>query len=256
MTLIDYKIIAALLIFIISITTAIYPLKRKTAHKHSHDESLGTGEALGEALASGIFLGAAFFHMLPEAIRSFAEIYGNTIAYPVPEVICMLGFLLMLFLERLSLFYQSVRASHSIPYILALILIIHALVEGTALGIGATSEAIMIFIAILAHKGSESFALCVTMLRHHLPFKRILFIVIFFSLMTPIGIFLGTAMTIEGKSEVTGALFNAFAAGTFLYISTLHHIHFHKHHKETQGMLEFLCLALGLATMGLIALWV
>ena len=111
MSLFAYKIVAALLIFIISLVTAIYPLRKKSTCQHKHGESLGTGEALGEALASGIFLGAAFFHMLPEAIRTFEKVYGSTLAYPIPEVVCMLGFLLMLFLERLSLFYQSLRAT-------------------------------------------------------------------------------------------------------------------------------------------------
>ena len=62
MTLIDYKVMAALVIFVISMAIAIYPLKKKRTLQQL--ESL----ALGEALASGIFLGAAFFHMLPDAI--------------------------------------------------------------------------------------------------------------------------------------------------------------------------------------------
>lgn len=252
MTLLFYKTIAALLIFIVSMATAIYPLKRKSLL--SSAETLG----LGEAIASGIFLGAAFFHMLPDAIAMFNHIYGPN-SYPIPEMVCLLGFLLLLLLERLSLINANAKSKNSIPYILALILVIHALVEGAALGIGGTfSETTMIFIAILAHKGSESFALCVTMLRHELPFKRVLWIVIFFSLMTPLGISLGTAinqLAFAHNGEVVAALFNAFAAGTFLYISTLHHIHFHKHANESRGLLEFGCLVLGVATMAVIALW-
>lgn len=252
MTLVFYKAIAALLIFCISLATALYPLKKKSVLKHA--ESLG----LGEAIASGIFLGAAFFHMLPDAIKIFGNIYGPS-TYPIPEAVCMLGFLLMLFLERLSLVNATIRSKNAIPYILALILVIHALVEGVALGIGSTfSEAIMLFIAILAHKGSESFALCVAMLRHELPFRRVMLIVIFFSLMTPLGISIGTAvseLTFARHGELAAALFNAFAAGTFLYISTLHHIRFHKHQHEAQGLMEFICLVFGVAAMGVIALW-
>src|SRR5436190_7190395 len=131
---------------------ATYPLKKTRTLKHSESFELG------EALASGIFLGAAFFHMLPDAINMFDHLYGH-LSYPVPEVICVLGFLLLLFLERLSLSYPTTQSKNSIPYILALILIIHALTEGAALGIGSTlSETLMLFIAIVAHKGSESFA--------------------------------------------------------------------------------------------------
>lgn len=252
MTLVLYKAIAAVLIFLISIATVVYPLKKKMALKHTESVELG------EALASGIFLGAAFFHMLPEALKMFDNLYGP-LAYPTPEAICVSGFLLLLFLERLSLMNETIRLKNSIPYILAIILIIHALTEGAALGIGSTfSEGLMIFIAIIGHKGSESFALCVALLRHELPFRHVLLIIAFFSLMTPLGISLGAAinqLAFARNGELAAAIFNSFAAGTFLYISTLHHIHFHKHAKDAQGMIEFGCLVFGVAAMGAIALW-
>lgn len=252
MILIFYKAIAALLIFFASIAIIVYPLKKKKALTHTEPFELG------EALASGIFLGAAFFHMLPDAIRIFNQAEGIS-NYPIPEVVAILGFLLLLFLERLSLLNSSHSPKHSIPYILAIILIIHALTEGAALGIGSTfSETFMIFIAILAHKGSESFALCVTLLRHQLPFKRIVLIILFFSLMTPLGIGLGTIVnlfTFARNGELIAAMFNAFAAGTFLYISTLHHVRFHQHIEETQGLIEYLFLVIGVVIMGTIALW-
>jgi zinc transporter 1/2/3 len=255
-SLLLYKIAAALIIFIISLAIAIYPLKKKRALKHSESFELG------EALASGIFLGAAFFHMLPDAIKLFGKLYGS-ITYPIPEMICVLGFLLLLFLERLSVntsnTASNLQSKNTIPYILTLILIIHAVTEGAALGIGATaSETLMLFIAIIAHKGSESFALCVTLLKHELPFKRVLLIVIFFSLMTPLGISLGTAINqfaFVKNGELVAAVFNAFAAGTFLYISTLHHVHFHQHSRDTQGLLEFASLVAGVTAMAVIALW-
>jgi zinc transporter ZupT len=250
-TLLFYKAIAGLLIFLTSIATAIYPLKKRSALKHPESVELG------EALASGIFLGAAFFHMLPDAIKTFSHLYG-AITYPIPEIICISGFLLLLFLERLSLVNASARSKHSIPYILATIVIIHAIVEGAALGIGATfSETIMLFIAILAHKGSESYALCVALLRHAMPFQRVMLIIFFFTLMTPLGISLGAAINesvIAKNGELAAAIFNAFAAGTFLYISTLHHVRFHQHTEETQGLQEFACLVSGLIVMGAIAL--
>jgi zinc transporter ZupT len=147
----------------------------------------------------------------------------------------------------------------SIPYILATILIIHALTEGAALGISATlPETALIFIAILAHKGSESFALCVTMMRHRLPVRHIVSIILFFALMTPVGIGLGMMiydMTFaDNQGKLLTACFDAFAAGTFLYISTLHHIRFHQHTEEKQGIAELAFLVLGLVTMGVIAL--
>jgi zinc transporter ZupT len=250
-TLSFYKILAAVMIFLVTIVIVLYPLIKKNNLKQLESVELG------EALASGIFLGAAFFHMLPDAIRIFSRIYGNN-TFPTPEVICVSGFLFLLFLERLSLIYSTFQAKNTAPYILTSILIIHALVEGAALGIGTTfTETLMLFIAISAHKGSESFALCVTLIKHQLSFSQILKIIIFFALMTPLGIGLGSLVnhTIIPQSEMIAALFNAFAAGTFLYISTLHHIHFHKHTQETQGLLEFASLVTGAVIMGIIAIW-
>lgn len=252
MTLLSYKAIFALLIFIISIVTVIYPLRRQSAFQHAESFELG------EALASGIFLGAAFFHMLPDAINMFNQA-AFTNPFPIAEAICVFGFLFLLFLERLSLLPASMQFKNSAPYILAAVLIVHAIIEGAALGIGQTfSETIMLLIAILAHKGSESFALCIALLKHHLPFKRVVLIIVFFALMTPAGIGLGALinhLAIAKNGELIAASFNAFAAGTFLYISTLHHIHFHKHAKDARGMVEFGSLLAGVVTMGLIALW-
>ena len=249
MSLSAYKAGAALLIFLISMIIALYLLRRKNALNH------GEQAGVWEALASGIFLGAAFFHMLPDAIRSYALVYPGA-TYPIPELVCVGGFLLLLFLERLSLTNRHARTKNYIPYILALALIIHALSEGAALGLEtAYAETAMLFIAILAHKGSESFGLCILLLRYALPMRHVVFTLIFFAVMTPLGIFLGQAVTSSGDSQLAASLFTAFAAGTFLYISTLHHVHFHQHGDEAQGMLEFACLTGGTLMMGLIALW-
>ena len=249
MSLVVYKIIASLVIFIISLAV-IYPLQKK--HLSKHTESID----LGEALASGLFLGAAFFHLLPDAIQSFQIVYGNS-AYPIPEAICIGSFLLFLFLERFSLIHSY---NHSISYVVGMILVIHALVEGMALGMGPTfSETILLLIAIIAHKGSESFALGIILLKRQLPIKQITRMIFYFALMTPIGIAGGSALNQFGSTDygnITTVIFNAFAAGTFLYISTLHHIHLHQHTKEARNMLSFSCFAIGLISMGVLAIWV
>lgn len=249
MSLSAYKAAAALLIFLTTMVISLYILRRKNA--------LNQGEQVGiwEAVASGIFLGAAFFHMLPDSIRMFSHLYGG-ITYPVPELVCVGGFLLLLFLERISLTNHHARSKNYIPYILALTLIIHALSEGAALGLEtAYAETAMLFIAIIAHKGSESFGLCILLLRYALPIRHIIITLSFFAVMTPLGIFLGEIVNSSGGSQLLASLFTAFAAGTFLYISTLHHVHFHRHGDEARGMIEFACLTAGVIMMGLIAVW-
>lgn len=255
MSLVLYKSLAGILIFIVSIIAVIYPIRARIYPSHNHFLELG------DAFASGIFLGAALFHMLPDAILNFAEIMPN-VHYPLAESLCAAGFLLLLFLERLAQ-YSSQNStdnhSHSLPYMLAIILVIHALIEGAALGVNATlATASVIFVAIIAHKGSESFALAIILNRSHLTLKVIITTVIIFALMTPLGIALGTSLTsllhTQNGSLLTAG-FNAFAAGTFLYMSTLHHINHHHRINESESLLEFGFLVIGLVIMAVIAGW-
>jgi zinc transporter 1/2/3 len=250
MNIVIYKVLAALIIFIISLAAIIYPIRVRAHPSHNHLLELG------DALASGIFLGAALFHMLPSAISGFQLALGN-INYPLAELFCAAGFLLLIFFERLS--GNSQGHIESASYVVAIIIIIHSLIEGAVLGINTSiTTALIIFVAIIAHKSSESFALAVILNRAAMPFKHMLGLITIFSLMTPLGIAIGTSMSIYLQSE-TGRLitaaFNAFAAGTFLYMSTLHHINHHKNSHYGEGLWEFFALLIGLAVMAAIAVW-
>lgn len=246
MPLIYYKIVAAILIFLTSLFAVIYPIRARAYP--SHHSAL----EWADAFASGIFLGAALFHMLPEAITTFSDIYPN--GYPIAEYFCVAGFLILLFFERLAEAIPSkAQAQRATPLIIALMLIIHSLIEGTALGINtAYATASMIFLAIIAHKGSASFALAVILNRSQMTTKSIIITVGIFSLMTPLGIGLGTtaALFLQSKtSQLLAAGFNAFAAGTFLYISTLYHINHHHHIHDRESLVEFFFLLVGLIIM-------
>ncbi len=248
-SLITYKIIAGILIFLTSLVAVIYPIKVRAQPEHK--PSLEAADAF----ASGIFLGAALFHMLPDAIKVFSSTLIDN-PYPLAELFCALGFLLLLFLERLSKCVP--HSKHTLPYMIALILIIHSLIEGAVLGINTSLETtLIIFLAIIVHKSSESFALAVILNPTQLTLKSIIIIVGVFSFMTPLGIWLGTMlMSIELQStQLLTAGFNAFAAGTFLYMSTLHHINHHQRMHESENLFEFLFLLVGIVIMAVLALW-
>ena len=247
MSLMLYQALAGLLIFITSLIAVIYPLKMRSHPTHHH------ALELGDALASGIFLGAALFHMLPDAVAGFSEVLPGW-HYPLAELICAGGFLLLLFFERLSQIHQ--KESH-LSLIIAVIITLHALIEGTALGVNTSfAAASVIFLAIIAHKSSESFALAVTLNRSTLPLRSVLIFIALFALMTPLGIALGAALThsFNGVTQqILTAGFNAFAAGTFLYMSTLHHINHHHRTHDKESLWEFFVLVLGLGLMALLA---
>jgi len=251
MSLVLYKALAGLLIFITSLVSVIYPLR---VHTHpTHHRLL----EMGDALASGIFLGAALFHMLPEATMAFTSALGE-IHYPLAELFCAAGFLLLLLFERISN-RSNAHDGIALPYVIALIIIIHSLIEGAALGVNTILEtASIIFLAIIVHKGSESFALAITLNRSKLNRYHVWSLVGVFALMTPLGIAMGTILTLflqNQTSQLLTAGFNAFAAGTFLYMSTLHHINHHHRVHDSEGIIEFFVFLAGLSVMALLALW-
>ncbi len=220
--------------------------------------------SLGNAFAGGVFLGAGLIHMMPDAQEGFRDLTAS--GYPWFAVVCCVGFLFILFLEKVAM-----RHSHShddvsmftgnlvlYPYVLMIILSIHSIITGIALGTEARiSQVAVILVAVLAHKGTAAFALTVSLLRSSVQRGRIILMVVLFSLMTPLGILLGVGFMalLTGRAEkIFEAGFDALAAGTFLYVALLdilkEEFAGHKHHP-----LKFAFVFAGLAVMAIVAIW-
>lgn len=255
MELFYFKLIAAASLLVASLATGLPPV-RLWLNNPNHPSI-----PVAEAFAGGIFLGAALFHMLPDAQLAFGKVLP-TDAFPYANLICAAGFATLLLLQKLTAALtkrHSPTQQISIAYVLLTVLSIHALSEGLALGINSIyMNAVIIFIAIIVHKSSESFALAASLSRSKFNFKHAVIAFTLFSFVTPLGVVLAAVTNYEFQSTTATLLegiFNSFAAGTFLYIATLHNLH---HHHEGNGFAfyEYAALLFGLSLMAGLAAWV
>jgi zinc transporter ZupT len=211
------KIIFGFSIFIVIILAGWYPFRKRIQDDQHIDFPIG------ETLATGVFLGAALLHMLPEANSLFISMGYN---YPFAFIITGTVFLIFLWFEHLGKeLYHHRSSEHPAFAILAwTMLSVHSIMLGAALGLAHyNSMIIMLFLAIIAHKWAESFAIAVQLNKSSMKINTSLIFFILFSFMTPIGIYLGWFF---GHGVETNLVFDpiliAASAGTFLYLGTLH----------------------------------
>lgn len=211
------KLFFASSISIIILMAGWYPFRKRLRDGEHVDFPLG------ETLATGVFLGAALLHMLPESNSLFAALGYQ---YPVAYLITGVVFLLFLWFEHVAKeLYHHQESTHPAFAILAwLMLSVHSLVVGTALGFSNDyTIMIMLFLAIITHKWAESFAIAIQLNKSSLKTRHSILLFLIFMIMTPLGIYLGWYFGhgTESKSIFTPILIAA-SAGTFLYLGTLH----------------------------------
>eukprot|EP01090_Pellita_catalonica_P018390 TRINITY_DN5925_c0_g1_i2.p1 TRINITY_DN5925_c0_g1~~TRINITY_DN5925_c0_g1_i2.p1 ORF type:complete len:319 (-),score=26.54 TRINITY_DN5925_c0_g1_i2:55-1011(-) len=119
--------------------------------------------------------------------------------------------------------HYSDHPSELVSYILLAVLSVHSVIAGLAIGVqDGESNTVALFIAVIAHKWVESFALGISILRTEMRWPKFLKIIAFYVTMVPIGIIIGGVLSevISGKSgDVLTACLTAIASGTFLYVS-------------------------------------
>ncbi len=230
----------ALLIFVVALVAGWAPF-----WFHWHGERL----RLVVSMAAGIFFGAAFLHMVPEA----TELVGRAVgAY------LLAGFLLLYVAENFVLGGGCAHGEgcdyHQLGLVSFFGLSLHGLVEGVALG--TTSEVsglgLVVFIAILAHKAPATFSLASFLLHGHYTRIRVALLVVGFASTVPVGVVIASVLLREIPTSAVGALV-ALAAGTFLHIATddmLPHVH---ERQEGRGR-ALAALLVGIAIMGLAGL--
>lgn len=245
------KIFFAFSIFIVILIAGYYPFRKRISDEKHIDLPVG------ETLATGVFLGAGLLHMLPEASSLFKTMGYN---YPFAYIISGAVFLIFLWFEHLGKeLYHHNHANHPAFALLAWgMLSIHSVMLGAALGLAHyNSMIIMIFLAIITHKWAESFAIAVQLNKSSMSTNSNLVFFILFSLMTPLGIYLGWYF---GHAVETNSIFDpilmAASAGTFLYLGTLHGLERCVLVERCCNLKDFSFVIIGFSLMALVAAYV
>jgi len=245
------KTLAALLIAIIGLSAGLYPyLNRWRGHVQAFSKS--------EALAAGVFFGAGLIHMLPDAASDFD---ADGVDYPVAFLIAGFVYLAFLLAEHLGREFQSKivkdRADTRLAVIAFFMLSIHSAIVGTALGVANTlSLALVLTFAVVAHKWAAAFSLAIALTRSPLSVAVSLALFFAFVCSTPLGIFFGEEMdTWLSQNTYIEPVFNSLAAGTFIYLGTLHGLAHSPMVEQCCNLRQFSFVVIGFLLMALVAIW-
>ena len=247
--MIHFKCWAALFILLIAIVAGYLPFKKKHAN-HAFDFPAG------EALACGVFLGAGLIHMLGDSAKGFSAL-GYT--YPFAFLIAGASFLFLLWLEHIGTEMQEHHSNKvkSMALLTTLMLSIHSLLEGAAVGVSSSLiTAVILSLAIFAHKWAASFSLALQISKSTFKFSAGLLLFSIFAIMTPVGILLGSFINQStGIHPLLAPIFSALAAGTFLYIGTLHGLRRATMIERCCNMRDYGFMLLGFGLMAVVAIW-
>ncbi|KAL0245339.1 hypothetical protein GEMRC1_009418 [Eukaryota sp. GEM-RC1] len=114
------------------------------------------------------------------------------------------------------------------PYLLVVLLSIHSLLEGAAVGSASGRSFYVILIAICAHKFFAALALGTSITRGGIPFGKHFILVAIFALSTPLGQFIGISFSSFLKARaaaVSSAIFASLATGTFAWVALCEILH-------------------------------
>ncbi len=214
---------------------------------------------IGETLATGVFLGAALLHMLPESQSQFIKLGYE---YPLGLLITGIVFLLFLWFEHLGEVLYHHHDNHTTHPAFAIVawmmLSLHSLVLGTALGLSKEySVQIMLFLAIIAHKWAESFAIAVQLNKSTLKPQYTIALFLSFAFMTPLGIGIGFYFGHDvSTNSIVDPLLMAISAGTFLYLGTLHGLERCVMVQRCCNLRDFSFVIIGFLLMAAVAVYV
>lgn len=200
------------LVYCTAIFAATFGVGLLTLIRKWEDEPLHLFVSFG----AGIFMGVVFFHMLPEAFHEHA-----TSSAPI---MLLAGFLLIFFVERFLLTTGNGGVVHqhkAIAYTALIGLTVHSVIEGLGFTLVSSDShyADFFFYSILSHKIPAAISLASLFLLARLKKSSVIFLLLIFSIATPLGALISFPFFSEGGAIYVSNL-TALTAGSLLYIAT------------------------------------
>ncbi|WP_307838292.1 ZIP family metal transporter [Francisella noatunensis] len=113
----------------------------------------------------------------------------------------------------------------------------------------------MVLLAIIAHKWAASLALSIVINKSNLQFF-IRFILFFgFALMAPLGVLFGANIQEHVTNPYIEPTITSIAAGTFIYMGTLHGLERSILIKDCCNTKEYTFVIIGFTLMAIVAIW-
>jgi zinc and cadmium transporter len=241
------------------------------------------------SLSAGVMLGAAFFHVMPDAMDYSGAYFGWWMSLGVVGLFCIERFIAPHSHEIDTQHNHEHNGhnhnhgegehhhAHDLPnpgekraaapavagWAAVFGLTLHTFMNGLGLG-GAVSSGeggwlglpgVALFAAIVLHKPADALAISTVLSRKGISRQKIFLVLLGFAAMIPVGVIafyvIGKELNDESRKQLIGAAL-AFSAGTFLFVALsdlLPEVQFHRHDR----VLLFLFLLSGVAFMGFIA---
>lgn len=251
MSLESFKLLAAVSIWIVALIGAGF------SKRLIEQTTQGAFLSLANCFAGGVFLAAGLIHVLPDSQGQLAVAFPN-VDYPLFGLIATAAVTVMVFIDRLGQRQSNTDASGVAAAILFLILSIHSVITGFALGVENQSvAAIALLIAVLAHKGTATFALGLKVRPVSNTATQFNLRMLAFSLTTPLGVVVGLSLLhrlSSTQAPMMEGIFDAIAAGTFIYVA-IFEILSPEFDKAKHPFGQVMTMILGAGLMALVALW-
>jgi zinc transporter ZupT len=247
---------AFFIILIVAFAGGYYPLARPERARQSD------GLPLGQAFASGVFLALSLAIMLPSGSHLFATLWPS-IHYPIASVFALAAFIVLLALAHIAYDLKIMRgetdilSTPAVPIVMTVMIVIPSFLLGTALGVSGRASALLILVAVLAHKGSAGFALALAMVRSTMTRPQVLALYAFFAVATPVGILVGSDVLdhlAKPTMTLVKALVLSLAAGVFLFMGTLHELRHTPMIRHCCTFRGFVVMIIGLVLTALVRL--